>query len=60
MQITKGKKYSWYIDNYENKTKNGLFTGDFDKNNGNAILTTEEGKTWSIPLKDLIEVNKNE
>ena len=60
MQITKGKRYSWYINNYENKIKNGLFTGDFDKNNGNAILITKKNETWSIPLKDLIEVNKNE
>ena len=59
MQITKGKRYTWYINNYENKTKSGLFTGSFDKNNGNAILMTKSGETWSIPLTDLIEINKD-
>lgn len=60
MQITKGKRYTWYLNNYEDKIKSGLFTGKFDKNNGNAILMTKEGETWSIPLENLIEVNKNE
>ena len=55
MKLIKGKRYNWYINNYENKTKNGLFTGDFDKNN-NAILMTKNGEVWSIPVKDLIEV----
>ena len=58
MRITKGKRYTWYINNYEDKIKSGLFTGNFDKNNGNAILITKEGETWSIPLQDLREVNK--
>ncbi len=58
MRITKGKRYTWYINNYEDKIKSGLFTGNFDKNNGNAILMTKEGETWSIPLQDLREVNK--
>ena len=58
MQITKGKRYTWYINNYETKMESGLFTGDFDKNNGNAILMTKEGETWSIPLQDLREANK--
>jgi len=58
MQITKGKRYTWYINNYENKMEDGLFTGDFDKNNGNAILITKDGAAWSIPLSDLKEVNK--
>lgn len=58
MQITKGKRYTWYINNFEDKMKDGLFTGDFDKDNGNAILITEDGITWSIPLLNLKEVNK--
>lgn len=58
MQITKGKRYTWYINNFEDKMKDGLFTGDFDKDNGNAILITEDGITWSIPLSNLKEVNK--
>lgn len=59
MRITKGKRYSWYINNYENKLKSGLFTGDFDRNNGNAILMTKSGEVWSIPLTNLKE-EKNE
>ena len=55
MQITKGKRYTWYINNYEDKKKSGLFTGSFDKNNGNAILMTKNGETWSIPLEKLLE-----
>ena len=58
MQITKGKRYTWYINNYENKIQNGLFTGDFDKNNGNALLITKSGEIWSIPLENLKEVDK--
>ena len=61
MQITKGKRYTWHINhinNYEDKMKDGFFTGDFDKNNGNAILMTKEGEFWSIPLQELREVNK--
>jgi hypothetical protein len=55
MKLKKGKRYAWYINNYENKMKNGLFTGNFDKNN-NSILMTKNGEVWSIPVKDLIEV----
>lgn len=60
MRLTKGKRYTWYINNYENKIKSGLFTGEFDKNNGNAILMTKNGETWSIPIENLIEANKDE
>ena len=49
-----GKRYWWFINNYENKKKSGLFTGTFD-NNGNAILITKNGENWSVPLKDLEE-----
>lgn len=49
----KGKRYEWHINNYENKKKDGLFTGEFDKANGNAILLTRNGEEWSVPVKDL-------
>ena len=26
-----GKRYWWYINNYKNKIKSGLFTGIFEK-----------------------------
>lgn len=55
INITKGKKYYWNINNYSNKTKTGLFTGNFDQYNGNAILMTKTGETWSIPLTELKE-----
>lgn len=58
--MTKGKRYTWYINNYEDKKKSGLFTGSFDEKNGNAILMTKNGEVWSIPIKDLLEVNRNE
>jgi hypothetical protein len=57
-EIIKGKRYWWYINNHEKKKKTGLFTGSFDENNGNVILMTKNGETWSIPIKDLKEVKK--
>lgn len=44
VRITKGKKYYWNINNYSDKTKTGFFTGNFDPNNGNAILMTKSGE----------------
>lgn len=58
MKLITGKRYWWYINNYENKKKSGLFTGVF-ADNGNAILITKNGETWSIQKKDL-RINKNE
>lgn len=59
-KITKGKRYWWYINNYENKIKSGLFAGEYDINNGNALLITKNGEHWSIPEKDLLERKPNE
>lgn len=56
MKLIKGKRYEWYINNYENKKKNGLFIGEYDKANGNAILLTRNGEEWSIPVEDLRRV----
>ena len=58
-KITKGKRYWWYINNYENKIKSGLFTGEYDEKNENAILLTKNGEYWSIPEKDLLERKPN-
>lgn len=55
-----GKRYWWYINNYENKIKSGLFTGEYDKINNNAILLTKNGEHWSIPVKDLKKGDGNE
>lgn len=54
MKIIAGKRYWWYLNNWEGKKKSGLFTGTF-ANNGNAILMTKTGEIWSIPIKDLKE-----
>lgn len=54
-KIIKGKRYWWYINNYENKIKSGLFTGEYSKKNGNVILLTKSGERWSIPERDLNE-----
>ncbi len=53
MVPVKGKRYEWYINNYDDRKKNGLFTGEYDKNNGNAILLTKNGETWSICVENL-------
>lgn len=51
-KLIKGKRYEWYINNYDNRKKDGLFTGKYDEN-GNAILSTRNGDDWSIPVEHL-------
>lgn len=58
MNLIKGKRYKWRINNHENKIKDGLFTGEYDKANGNAILLTRSGEEWSVPVKELSEFKK--
>ena len=58
MELIQGKRYEWYINNYEDKKKNGLFTGEYDKENGNAILLTRNGERWSIPVEELADQSK--
>ena len=53
MTLIQGKRYEWFINNYEDKKKDGLFTGEYDKTNGNAILLTRNGEKWSVPVKSL-------
>ena len=55
-----GKRYYWFINNYENKIKSGLFTGEYDTNNSNALLITKNGEHWSVPEIDLLERKPNE
>ena len=52
MELIKGRRYEWYINNYENKKKDGLFTGEYETN-GNAILLTRSGEQWSVPVEEL-------
>ena len=57
--IKVGKRYWWYINTYENKIKSGLYTGEYDMNNGNALLLTKNGECWSVPQKNLLERKPN-
>ena len=52
MELIAGKRYWWYINNVEDKKKDGLFTGEYYKN-GNAKLLTCNGEEWSIPVRHL-------
>lgn len=58
VELIKGKRYEWFINNIENKKKNGLFTGEYDEHNGNALLLTKNGEEWSVPVCDLMEFSK--
>lgn len=58
MDSVKGGRYKWYINNVGDKKKDGLFTGEYDKQNGNALLLTRNVETWSIPEKELKMVKK--
>ena len=50
-----GKRYWFNVNNYEpGKVKSGLFTGKYSSN-GNAILMSKNGETWSIP-PDVVEM----
>ena len=51
--MKKGKRYWWYFHNERNKIKSGLFTGEYEKN-GNAILLTKNGDSWSLPCEILL------
>ena len=44
-----GKRYKWLTVIPSDKYRDGLFTGEYDKNNNNAILMTRNGETWSVP-----------
>lgn len=57
MSLIPGKRYEWPISNIPADGKrNGLFIGIYDKNNGNALLMTKNGDTWSIPEEDCVLV----
>lgn len=57
MSLIPGKRYEWPVSNIPADGKrNGLFIGIYDKNNGNALLMTKNGDTWSIPEEDCVLV----
>lgn len=50
-ELIEGKRYMWPSQPNKLGTRwvNGLFTGEYDKANGNAILMTKDGERWSVP-----------
>lgn len=55
MSLIPGKRYEWPKSNIPAEGKaNGLFTGNYDKNNGNALFMTKNGDTWSVPECDCV------
>lgn len=58
VKLIKGKRYEWFLNNVEDKKKNGLFTGNYDEKNGNALLLTKNGELWSVPAENLSQISK--
>lgn len=55
MSLIPGKRYEWPKSNIPAEGKvNGLFTGNYDKNNGNALFMTKNGDIWSVPERDCV------
>ena len=53
MSLIPGKRYEWPISNIPSDGKrNGLFTGSYDKENGNALFLTKNG----VPERDCVLV----
>ena len=49
-KLKPGKRYWWNISGVR---RDALFSGDYDKNHGNAILQDSRGGSWSIPVEEL-------
>ena len=49
-----GKRYWFYINNYDDRVKNGLFTGEYNAQ-GLALLQTKTGDTWCITPAHLFD-----
>lgn len=56
--LVPGKRYKWFINNFDSRMKDGLFTREYDKNNGNALLMTHNGDIWSIPEKHCVPMKQ--
>lgn len=52
-ELIEGKRYWWYINNYEDKIRSGLFTGKYNCYNGHPIFITKTGEHWAIPESDV-------
>ena len=58
-QLIAGKRYTWPTSNMRGaRWVNGLFTGEYDKTNGNAILMTRDGERWNVPIDICQEMPK--
>ncbi len=49
--LVAGKRYEWESSN--GIRRDGLFTGEYDEHNGNALFMAKNGDTWSVPEKDV-------
>ena len=47
VNLKPGKRYWFYINNYDDRVKNGLFTGEYNAQRL-ALLKTKTGDTWCI------------
>lgn len=54
--LISGKRY-WFWSGYH--IRSGLYGGETDANNGNAIVCEKDGTRWSIPAEDLYERKEN-
>lgn len=61
MIIEQGKRYVFHTSTYggtnspkeDSHEVSALFTGEYDKDNRNALLIDKNGVSWSISEKDL-------
>ena len=59
-KLVEGKRYMWSSKPNVRGARwvNGLFTGEYDKANGNPILLTKNGERWSVPAEECVVVPK--
>ena len=50
--LIKGNKYWFFTSSDHKNLKSGILTGDF-KADGSAILKTDEGVRWIVPVEKL-------
>ena len=54
VNLKPGKRYWFHINNYDDRVKNGLFTGEYNAQ-GLALLKTKTGDTWCITPAHLFD-----
>lgn len=50
LQLIKSKRY-WFLN--INIIYSGLFTGEYDKSNGNPIFCRHNGDLWIVPVENV-------